>query len=87
MSTQEALKIITERIPYLSCPVCGSGKLRIQTKFITNLVSDDPGLLDFTSKTHAIPTLPIICGWCGYVLQHALAVFEKNDANNNHNGF
>ena len=78
MSTTEALKIITERIPYLSCSLCGSDKLKIQLKYITNFVSDNPEFLDFSTNPHAIPTLPIICSWCGNLTQHALFVFENH---------
>ena len=81
MKAKDALNAIIKKIPFLSCSACGGSDLRIQTKFIVNIMNEDPGLLDLTCHPHAIPTLPIICSWCGNLSQHALFVFDGHGEN------
>lgn len=58
-----------------TCPVCRHEQLMVASNglFINVLHKNDLNTLRFGPCT--IPTLPIICTHCGYITQHAVAVF------------
>lgn len=58
-----------------TCPACGrNDTMGISTGLIINVLHENNlDILRFGPL--AIPTIPIICNNCGYVAQHAVAVF------------
>jgi len=63
------------RIPDLTCPMCKSKNFILADGYFNNTIQDNFQGLSIGGPS--IPTIPIVCGQCGFVSQHALGVLGK----------
>lgn len=69
------VKKLTEKLieKGIKCPMCGKDHFFIADGYFYNDLQDNLNGFSLGGPT-ALPTIPIVCGNCGFVSQHALRV-------------
>lgn len=72
---KELADALKKKIPNLTCPMCQHRNFIIAEGYFNNTIQDDFQGLSIGGPS--IPTIPIVCGNCGFISQHALGVLGK----------
>jgi len=65
------IKTLNGRIKEFTCPMCKEKQFAMQSAYLLNTLHEDLDNISFL-QGRGIPTIPIICGNCGFISQHAL---------------
>jgi hypothetical protein len=77
---QAIVNALTARVAQLKCPICGNASLTLGGGFFAHDLQHDLSKRQMGGMN--IPTVPIICSHCGYVMEFAagtLGLLPKSD--------
>ena len=74
---QQIAKRLYEKIEKFECPFCHKSKFTIVDGYLPNNLQDH--LNGLTIGGPMMPTIAIVCNYCGFVSQHSLGVLGLMD--------